>query len=390
MFFFNIFSYKPMPFTNSTILTLLFGLATTLIYLVLSTSRVYCPDNADFVGDHLPHSCKPPPDDIGEDFLFRVGVAHVYGIRALVIGLMIGGSTLAATILAYVAFAHRKRVRRDITETWRMPGSPVPEGNEDKRYAAFLMTPTSAGVDKKGFSRTPRSRVRPSFVSLSASFPPSMRRLNPRSPHLPRSPCSPARSNGTRFKGPSSLPNSAAHSSVYSRDVSGSPRSPKSPRVVKQHARRPVSFIIARTEQRENKRRQYAEKLAVAHDENARTNMSIIPLPLFSNRTSSSKYEIPSYYFEPPFDNPGRNAAGSVDSFSIPSYYLKEHDEEGRSIIELGLVDQQTAATPTVTISPPPSVTDTVTASTTTSAIKAISTGTALADQASPKKDANA
>ncbi len=220
--------------------------------------------------------------------------------------------------VAYTALTHRKTVERDISEKWRNGAmralrarDRVPEGWWGRRFPQHSGSSSSTLVvdrKRKRGSRAKKRSVQPLLYlsytggpASSSSSPPRTRRLGSRM-SVSRSTC---------------------------REAGLGPQG-----CGVQRARRALSFLRGRTRERDVRMRRLGRAEEIARREGEFGGMAIDRL----SRGRMSGCEIPSYYL----DGSRRLSALSFETDSgdwrssggIPSYYLKEHDAEGRSINE--------------------------------------------------------
>jgi hypothetical protein len=235
----------------------------------------------------------------------------VYGIRTLFMAVVMSTSILAVGLVGYVAFAHRRVVRRDMSERWRL-GAPV-GGRENgdwwtRRYtSADEGLPTSRGASTAWRGHKVGKAGRMSIVTgrpLSVG-------VSPAGSSQPTS-----RISSRLLLGP--------------RPRSGDIQAPQRRRSMQARA---VSFLRGRS-QRSDSQLPRLEELALEHERTE--SWRDCSDKAFSDSTS----EVPSYYLKE-LDNSSRIVSRAEpttqamrDSAGIPSYYFKEHDEDGRPILE--------------------------------------------------------
>jgi hypothetical protein len=309
---------------STMITTIFFVLMIPLIYLLISTLHIYYPAGASpsAIDSNRTHDYEAPAD---LDFLFRVGSLHFYGIRALFMAQVVGGSTLSAAAVAYIAFAHRKTVKVDVVERWRhekknvldaKKGEDEARGRRGRREQWWNRRNTTDTHADSSIARTPMARLRknraskggrrssilPSFVAFSAS-PPSTQR------------------------------NSAAIRLSVARSRCTEVLRPQRRGV--QQARQAVSFLRGKTRERTRNMRGLGKLVGmdVKNSGDGSLEASTTALPGEGNLW----HDIPSCYHVKHHNTEGRAMNERQNwraSYAIPSYYFKEHDAEGRSIIE--------------------------------------------------------
>lgn len=334
----NKYNY-PDPSMDILITTLSLPLLTTLIYLLLSTMHIYDDSTSSpSLGGPPTHEFNPPPPNTSsEEFLFRIGTLHIYGIRALFISVVVGGSILCAGAALYVVFAHRRRVKGDRSAQWREGGELGSSWEDEEEETGIQMQREmwSGRQYKHTQNGTPgQTRILPGGrlgAGNSIGYATAKRGALPQTPA--RDSASASSSSVTRHNSCLSWPKNSARVTK--------PQGRVRQRQRQGQAQRAVSFLRGRTRERNMR---ILEVLAAAdHDENS-DQIPPSRASVVSSYSTQSGYEIPSYYFgehaaqsaaqfEPVGTVDLRNSSGSWSSW-IPSYYFKQHDAEGRSILE--------------------------------------------------------
>jgi hypothetical protein len=295
--------------------TLLSILLTTAIYFLLSTLHIYLIPSTPTVTSAYTENSYPPTHGSSE-LLFRVGHLHIYGIRALFMTIVVGGSISVMLVFAYIALALRKRVERDVSEEWREqeggPGQTRVIGPDDEN-----------GAESRWWRR------RHTRHSTITQFP----RLSQSTVAVPDRVMK--RDTTTSIARRRSFMPSLVPSSGYSGSAGRSSRrlSRKLPVVrvtpPKRLSNAPKAVPFIRGEARARNLR-LLEQLAVEDQQRKLESCAWPTAP-----DTASRYEIPSYYFQ---DHDSNRTSASTESSrppsssGIPSYYFKMHDADGNSI----------------------------------------------------------
>ena len=313
--------------------TLIFPILTVLLTLFLSTLEIYpAPSSSTLHGatgisqtgayDH-----NDPPKS---DFLFRLGKLQVYGIRRLFMGVVISTSTLAAVLVTYIALAHRRTVRWDMSERWRIQ-APGGKRKKEDRLSGRWCTAADEGLSTSWrASTTQRTGSRVSEDAQTGV-------VTGRNPSIVVSPVA-------LLSVPTTRPSPRVHLRRRSRDLSVLARPPRSrpqPRV--------VSSCIGGRIPKTNSQLCRLEEVALEHETaEARRDVSA---KAFSD--STSEYEVPSRSFnKEELDDESKGVSRVVECTPakrtsaevVPSYYFKEHDEDGRSMLAVVDDDKECAS----------------------------------------------
>jgi hypothetical protein len=287
-----------------TIATLAFiSVSTTIICLLLSTVQLRdsCPSRIEAstlaltalssgTATFIEKGCNLPTMK-GSTLLFRLGRLQIYGIRTLIISIVVGLSILAAAIVLYVALAHG---REGVGQLENQLAGARSETNRRSLEAGKRLDSVTRGDHAASSFAIKGPDSLPISATIASSFGP--RRDYRRGSTMPKSRVSRA----PKWSGREVVP-----------------------------ARKPVSFIRWRTKERrlaclrENAANKRSRK-STSSDESSLWN------PLVANTNNQSISSIA-------YDSMTELEKGY--SSRIPSYYLKEHDADGRSIIEPGSSD---------------------------------------------------
>jgi hypothetical protein len=237
---------------------------------------------------------------------------------------VVGVSTLSAATVAYIAFAHRKTVKRDVLERWRQGQQDVLDAKKGEDEGGGQRVPReqwwnrrnttdthASSIARKSMARLRKNRaskggrrgsILPSFVALSAS-PPSTQR------------------------------NSAAFRLSVARSRCTEVLRPQRRGV--QQARQAVSFLRGKTRERTRNMRGLGKLAGMDVKDSGDGSLEASTTALPGERALG--HGIPSCYHVKHHNTEGRAMNERQNwraSSAIPSYYFKVHDAEGRSIIE--------------------------------------------------------
>lgn len=308
---------------NTILINFAFILLTTVTYLILSTLHIY----SAFPNPSGACQYNPPPIS---DFLFRVGGLHVYGIRALFMGVVVGGSILCAGPVVYIlAFAHRREVSLNVAHadvgenTWQVG---LANSHQTTKGAASLQSESLQ-------DGPPQVRQNPGNVlpGWNRKRNCKLKKKRRRSPLLSRPPLASSVYPPSTLRCPSRM-------SVGIPRLGRAAEKLRPQRHSMQQARLALSLLQGESRERNMCIREPGKKSAGKDASNCQGGLLWGSAHARMTSIASSGYEIPSYYFGitggqrmvAPFER------DVVERWSsrIPSYHLEARDVEGRAMIE--------------------------------------------------------